>query len=176
MPDFTPDDMESFGREAMKPYLKLGTFMKRETWNYGSKTEVFVRTFESADLNWAVGLMCIQFRSGVVAFVSELWQCYEGEGVKGLDERWDIGTAWFAHGVDENQIADVLAYVAESERLVNRPQGADFSAWMNAFYDSFNRHIKSKEVPVIEPEVEAAAQGRFESAAAVVQAVIDASS
>lgn len=166
MPDFTTDDMESFGREAMKPYLKLGTFMRRETWGYGSKTEVFVRTAESADKNWALGLMCIQFRNGVTAFVAELWECYEGEGVKGLDERWDIGTAWFANGLNEDQIADVLAYVAESERMLSG--WTQFHVGWRPLQDAFLRHVKMKEVPIQEPQIE--------SAEAVVQQIIDASS
>ncbi|MGV0949232.1 MAG: hypothetical protein ACOYB3_01075 [Azonexus sp.] len=169
MDAFSPEDMAGFEREAIRPYLKLETFMKREGWS-SSKTNHYVRSMESNDKNWCLGLMCLQFRKGVVAFVSELWQCYEGEGRAGLDERWDVGKAVFYQGIDENVVADVLGFVGESEALLSNSPDLDgfFGTNYQKFQEMFKRFISSHEQPF--PETQ------NESAVAVVEAVIAASS
>lgn len=136
--DFTPDEMAEFGMAAVKPYLDLKNFMKRETWS-SANTVCFKRIMESPDKNWVVGLLCLQFRSGVKAFVAELWQCYEGEGAAGLDERWDVGTAIFHDDMDEKLISGVLGYVSDSESIVQNI--TEFGPAYRALQDSFNKRV-----------------------------------
>lgn len=168
--DFTPDEMSGFERAALRPYLHLKTFMKRETWSYNSKTECYTRFAESADKNRACGLMCLQFRSGVVVFKAEFWECYEGEGLAGLDERWDVGTAFFPSGVNEDIISDVLGYASASERLMAQP--GEFIPALHVLEAEFKKFIKSHEKPFPEPQEESSKR----SAEVTVQAIIEAAS
>lgn len=163
MDKFTPDDMQGFGNAAIQPYLKLTTFMHRETWS-SAKTDLFIRSLESQDKNWACGLMCLKFRNGVMAFKAELWQCYEGEGLKGLDEKWDVGTAIFPNGVDESVMVDILSYVGESERvLAEKTELFDRLKVMEA---AFEKYVKKHEKAFAPPQEE--------SAVAAVKAMLEA--
>jgi len=160
--------MRGFERAALEPYLKIETFMRKEEWSYSTKTTIYVRTAESADLTWACGLICVQFRTGVTAFKAELWECYvgndgAGEGIKGLDERWDIGIAVFPNGATEDTIADVLGYVSESEASMAEP--VEFLDRLHKLEALFKKFITAHEKPF--PEVE------NESAKFAVQAMID---
>jgi len=71
MEDFSPEEMQGFEHAALRPYLKLDTFLKRETWS-GAKTYLYYRTLESTDMNWCSGLMVLQFRTGVCIAKAEL--------------------------------------------------------------------------------------------------------
>ena len=168
MPDFTPDEMAEFGREAIKPYLKLDSFMKRENWNRSTGTNCYVRSLESADMNWVLGLLCLTFRTGVVVIKAELWECYEGEGKAGLDERWDIGTSIMAEGLNQNEhiLVDLFTYVAESERELN--EQPNFESKNRILQMWFNRLVKKHDKLVPEPQEEAAR--------VAVQAMIEAAS
>lgn len=161
--------MRGFERVALEPYLKIDSFMRREEWSYGTKTTVYVRTAESADLTWACGLICVQFRTGVTAFKAELWECDKdddgaGLGIKELNERWDIGIAVFPNGATEDTIADVLGYVAESEASMAEP--VEFLDRLHKLEALFKKFIRVHEKPF--PELE------NESAKFAVQAMIDA--
>lgn len=172
--DFTPDEMSGFERAAIKPYLNLETFMKREDYSYSSRTELYVRTSESQDRSLAHGLICLHFRNGVTGFKAEIWECYDGEGLNGLNEGSTIGEAWFPHGTNEDTIADVFSYAVEAERLVgghtSDPNSPDyFSVSYQNLQELFSRFILRRAEPFAEPKLEAAksaVQAMIESASA----------
>lgn len=168
MEDFSPEEMMGFEQAALKPYLKLDTFMRRETWS-GAKTYLYLRTLDSTDKNWCSGLMVLQFRSGVCIVKAELWECYEGEGYgkegAGLDERWDVGLAAFPNGFNETIIADLLGYVGQSDLVLNTHVKGNFLEFLGKFDALFKRYVKTHEESFKDPQEE--------SAVAAVQAMID---
>lgn len=149
MIEFTPADAAEYEREAIKPFLELTSFMRKENWS-SARTYSYVRSAESADKNWAIGLLCLQFRSGVTAFTSELWECYEGEGLGGLDERWDVGTAIMFQGINEDIIADVLGYVSESEAIVRNM--TDYTATINLLREKFQQFVRKHQSDPVSSE------------------------
>jgi len=151
MPDELPVDYSDYGEEALKPYLELHGFMHKETWSR-AKTVCYVRKAESPEKNRALGLLCLQFRNGIVIFKAEVWECYEGEGLEGLDERWDIGTAIFPNGVDKSTVSNVLRYVGESEQALTA--GGQFTDLLRQLEGLYVKYVKALEKEFQEPPQE----------------------
>lgn len=114
---FSPEELNSFSREAAKPFLSLKRLMEIEDRS-SARTICLKRVKESADKNWVVDLLCLQFRNGPTAFSAELWQCYEGEGQEGLDEKWPVGSAIFIGEMSEDAMAGILKYLTFSESVL----------------------------------------------------------
>lgn len=159
--NFSPEEMTSFDRAAVRPYLKTTQFTDREGNNYGSKTQLRRNVRVSLDKNAQLHFLVMEWRNGTLGVKATLWSCHEGEGefvdgnAYGLNEAFEIGIALFpAPGPTEDDVFDMWTYVNESESVFNSQ--VDFATKYSQLVTMFRSRVSSHPRPWPEPQNETA--------------------